>query len=278
MTQSINIEEKTPSLALVEPVLSVRDIHETVMYWHETLGFPGKWTWGDPPNHGGASWAGVSVQFSLNPKLAEASKGNSIWISVRNLPTLYTMHQEKAKIISPLENKPWGSAEYTVEEINGYYIHFSGPQAAKEIESKALLDSIKLIQRKPTISEVRDLMISVGWANASVEDSQAQIAAMQLQIANAVVVVVAENEKSETIGIAFLLGDNKHFYYVKDVIVHSKWQRNRVGTHLMQYLMQWLRTNAPKPSTVGLFTGDHLASFYKQFGFMQACGMYQQIL
>jgi GNAT superfamily N-acetyltransferase len=278
MTQSINIDDKTPSLALVEPVLSVRDIQQTVTYWHETLGFPGKWMWGDPPNHGGASWAGASVQFSLNPKLAEASKGNSIWISVRNLPALYEMHQQKAKIVSPLENKPWGSAEYTVEEINGYYIHFSGPQSVKEIESKKLLDSIKIMQRKPTIAEVRDLMVSVGWANATVEDTQAQIAAMQLQIDNAVVVAVAENENKEAVGIAFLLGDNKHFYYIKDVIVHSKLQRNRIGTHLMQHLMQWLKINARRPSTVGLFTGDHLASFYKQFGFMQACGMYQQIL
>lgn len=263
---------------MAEPVLSVRDVSETVMYWHQVLGFPGKWTWGDPPNHGGASWAGASVQFSLNPKLAEASKGNSIWISVRNLRELYTIHQRKAKIVSALEDKPWGSAEYTVEDINGYYIHFSGPQLSKEIKSKALLDSIRIIQRKPTLPELRELMISVGWMDADAEEPQTQILAMQSQIDNAIVVTVAENEKSEAIGVAFLLGDNKHFYYIKDVIVHAKWQHNRIGTHLMSHIMKWLHTNAPKPSTVGLFTGDHLAAFYKQFGFMQACGMYQQVV
>lgn len=278
MTHSNNAEEHTPSPTLVEPVLSVTDVIETVTYWNEVLGFPGKWTWGDPANHGGVSWAGASVQFSLNSKLASTSKGSSIWISVRNLRTLYAMHQQKAKIVAPLEDKPWGSSEYTVEEVNGYYIHFSGPQLAKEIQSKSLLDSITIVERKPSIAEVRNLMISVGWTNVNVDETPAQILSIRSQIDNAIVIAVAENENKEAVGLAFLLGDNKHFYYVKDVIVHPKWQHNRIGTHLMQHLMQWLRTNAPKPSTVGLFTGDHLAPFYKQFGFMQACGMYQMIV
>lgn len=42
-------------LSHAEPVLAVRNVAETVTYWHEVLGFPGKWTWGNPPNHGGVS-------------------------------------------------------------------------------------------------------------------------------------------------------------------------------------------------------------------------------
>jgi GNAT superfamily N-acetyltransferase/uncharacterized glyoxalase superfamily protein PhnB len=278
MANSNIIGDIKPSPTIIEPVLSVRDVSESVTYWHNVLGFPGKWMWGEPANHGGVSWAGASLQFSLNPALAERSKGNSIWIGVRNLSELYTLHQKNAKIVSPLEEKPWGATEYTIEDINGYYVHFSGPSAAKEIKSKDLLKSVRIISRKPTVAEVRELMISVGWLDANVDDTPAQVKAMQSQIDNAVAVSVAENENGETLGVAFLLGDNKHFYYIKDVIVHSKWQHNRIGTYLMNHLMQWLRINAPKPSTVGLFTGDHLAAFYKQFGFMQACGMYQQVI
>ena len=273
MTQySNNIDDNKPFPTLIEPVLSVRDINETIMYWHDILGFPCKWTWGDPVDYGGVSWAGASLQFSLNPKLAEASKGNSVWIRVRNIEELYETHQKKAKIVSPLESKPWGAVAYTVEEINGYYIHFSAPGKGKAINEKELLDSVRIVQRKPTIAEVRRLIASVGWSD------DGNIEAMQSQIDNAVFIAVAENEKQGAIGIAFLLGDNKLCYYIKDVMVQKEWQRNRIGTALMKSVMQWVQTNAPKKSTIGLFTGDHLASFYKQFGFMQACGMYQQVI
>src|SRR5688572_6088094 len=117
MANSNIIDDITPSPIIIEPVLSVRDVSESVTYWHNVLGFPGKWTWGEPANHGGVSWAGASLQFSLNPALAERSKGNSIWIGVRNLSELYTLHQKNAKIVSPLEEKPWRATEYTIEDI-----------------------------------------------------------------------------------------------------------------------------------------------------------------
>lgn len=42
--------------------------------------------------------------------------------------------------------------------------------------------------------------------------------------------------------------------------------------------MNNLFTQNPRPSaTVGLFTGDHRAPFYRQFGFMQAVGMYRAV-
>ncbi|HET6723923.1 MAG TPA: VOC family protein [Chitinophagaceae bacterium] len=111
----------------VEPILAVKDIKETIEYWHDTLGFPNKWTWGEPPNYGGVNWNSTSVQFNLDPELASASKGSAIFIKVKKLEELYQYHQQKnAVIVEPLENKPWGMAGYTVKEINGYYIVFAG--------------------------------------------------------------------------------------------------------------------------------------------------------
>ena len=105
-------KEPQPILSHVEPVLAVRDVLKTVTYWSDILGFTGKWTWGDPPNHGGVSWHGAFIQFSLNPDLASASTGNSIWFRVRQLDLLYRFHQKQnAEIVVPLENKPWGMAE-----------------------------------------------------------------------------------------------------------------------------------------------------------------------
>jgi GNAT superfamily N-acetyltransferase len=262
-----------PSLLHVEPVLAVRNITETVTYWHDVLGFPDKWTWGDPPNHGGVSWHGAAfIQFSLNPQLAALSKGHSVWIRVRHLELLYDLHRKNAVVVAPLENRPWGFAEYTVQEINGYYINFSAPIADKKKSTETLPDTIRILPRKPTVAEHQRLISAVGWS-PSANDST-----VRSLLASAVFGAVAENtETREIAGCALLLGDRVGFYYIKDVMVHPDWQGKRIGTALMQELMRWLAANAPDRATVGLFTGEHLARFYRQFGFTQACGMYREI-
>lgn len=51
-----NRENIHPIFSHAEPVLAVRDINETITYWQDVLGFPTKWTWGEPPAHGAVSW------------------------------------------------------------------------------------------------------------------------------------------------------------------------------------------------------------------------------
>jgi GNAT superfamily N-acetyltransferase/uncharacterized glyoxalase superfamily protein PhnB len=255
-----------------EPALAVRNVAETVAYWHEVLGFPGKWTWGDPPNHGGVSWHGAFVQFSLNPELAAVSSGHSVWIKVRELETLYALHQErKAEIVAPITNRPWGMAEYTVRDINGYCLNFSSTITDKKISSETLPQNIRIVARNPTASEYLHLTTAIGWTSS--EDNL-----LKQSLATPVFAVVAEETAlGEAIGCAFLYGDNVAFYYVKDVIVHPHWQHKRIGTAMMQEVTRWAETNAPDKATIGLFTGENLAGFYRQFGFIQACGMYRQI-
>src|SRR5205809_4235337 len=128
-----------PVFSHVEPVLAVHDVSETILYWQEVLGFPVKWTWGEPPGHGAVSWQKAFIQFSLDPDLATASKGNSIWIRVQRIEALYRIHREKnAEIVAPLENKPWGMAQYIVRDINGYFIHFAGVPAQREKSATTL--------------------------------------------------------------------------------------------------------------------------------------------
>src|SRR5438067_1400610 len=70
-----------------------------------------------------------------------------------------------------------------------------------------------------------------------------------------------------THGGAFLTGDNAGFYDVRDVMVHPDWQGRRIGTALMQALMDYLKACGPEHGMAGLFTGPHLHDFYAQFGF-----------
>jgi len=152
-----------PVFSHVEPVLAVKDITETISYWQNVLGFPAKWTWGEPPNHGGVSWQKVFIQFTLSPELATASAGNCIWIRVQRVEALYTLHQKSnAQIVAPIAVQPWGMAEYTVLDINGYYIHFAGVIEKKEKNTARLSPEIHIVERMPSIAEYRDLASSVG--------------------------------------------------------------------------------------------------------------------
>lgn len=262
-----------PSLVIAEPVLAVKDVAQAIKYWQETLCFPDRWMWGTPPNHGGVSWDGTGVQFSLNPAHSEVSRENCIWIRVRHLETLYELHRQKgAEIIDPLRNKDYGMADYIIREINGHYIIFAGHITEQGKSEDKLPATVRIIARKLTATEARQLSQSVGWSdkndNSEPEPSPATI----------IFSVVAENTTTnEAIGSALIIGDNHKSFYVKDVMVHPDWQRKRVGTALMQALTNWLEANAPDNSTVTLITSDNLSAFYKQFGFISAYGMIKWI-
>ena len=266
-------EDLEPYLTGVQPILAVRNVMESVTYWHEMLGFPHKWTWGDPPNHGGVHWHNAAVQFTENLNLAAVSEGHSIAINVKNIDALYVLHQtKKVNIVSSLENQPWGMAEYTVKDINGYYVRFGAPVSGRIPGVKFLPAHIKVIAGPPTPQDFRNLITSVNWSTPLSDEM------LDSQFRNCVFALSAlDTSTGNAIGCAFLLGDNVGFYYVRDVIVHPDYQEMGIGTAMMRELTCWLENNAPDNATVGLFTGDHLAPFYKQFGFMQACGMYKQI-
>lgn len=262
------------SPAHVEPILAVADVVQTIEYWHEVLGFPDKWTWGDPPDYGGVSWHGTSIQFSQNAKLASASKGNAIFIRVKNLEALYSFHQKKnAIIVEELENKPWGMAGYTVEDINGYYIVFAGaPIRDNKMSSAELPSTIKIIPRSPTVKEYQHLTASVGWSLYSSDEVVTKLLSAPL-----FAVIAEDPATNKVIGCALLLGDHSSFYYIKDLVVHPDWQSKHVGTALMKELTRWLESNGANNSLVALITGEALASFYKKFGFAPAFSMIKYI-
>ncbi|HEV8506409.1 MAG TPA: GNAT family N-acetyltransferase [Chitinophagaceae bacterium] len=266
-----NEESADLSLSHVEPVLAVKDVTETVEYWHQVLGFPNKWTWGEPPNHGGVTWQGVFIQFSQQPKLASVSQGNSIFIRVKNVETFYDFHKNKnAEIVEPLENKPWGLAGYTLRDINGYSVVFAGPPIAQKLKTESTPETVRIISRIPTAREYVSLISAVGW------DKYYNHSLTEKILAAPVHGVVAEHE-NQVIGCALILSDEASFYYVKDVMVHPGWQRKHVGSLLMKELTSWLDANAPENAYVGLFTGENLAAFYKQFDFAPVFGMHRSV-
>ena len=258
----------------VEPILAVKDITETIEYWHHVLGFPNKWTWGEPINYGGVNWNTASIQFNLAPELVAVSKDNAIFIRVKKLEELYKYHQQKnAVIVEPLENRPWGMAGYTVKEINGYYIVFAGAIIREKKQSHGGLPSVvKIAARKPTVEEYQHLASSAGWHLYN-ETSTVQ----KLLEAPIFALVAEDSNTNKTIGCVLLLSDEASFYYIKDLIVHPDWQGKQVGTALMKELTNWLENNGANKALVALSKGENFSPFYQQFDFEPAFGMVHYI-
>lgn len=251
---------ETVHLITIQPILAVRDVVATTTYYRDVLAFPDVWLWGAPPVHGGANQDGVALQFSLDPPLAETAEGRQIWIRVRDVRATFALHQERgAEIVSPLEPKPWGVSEYIVRDPDGYLLRFAGSGDDRNATSAPPAE-VRIETRLPTWPEMEHLIHSVGWA----DEKNPEVAPRVLETALYSVVAVAEEK---TVGCAFLTSDNAGFYYVRDVIVHPDWQGRRVGTALMEALMEYLHAHGPDRALVGLFTGTRLHGFYAQFGF-----------
>ena len=170
-----------------------------------------------------------------------------------------------------MKNQPWGMTDYTVREINGYYVIFSAPASHKQVSKKAPA-TVRIIARVPTVEEYRMLSLSVGWGGGGNDESL-----QKLLSAPIFALVAEETTNNQIVGCVLLLGDRVSFFYVKDVMVHPNWQHQRVGSMLMKQLNEWLEINAPKNSLVGLYTGEGLAPFYQEFGFANAFGMCKRI-
>lgn len=263
-------DKPEPFISHAEPVLLVNDVDATVKYWHEVLGFPGHWTWGEPPNHGGVSWHGAFVQFSRNTEAAERMHGQCVWIRVKNIRELYQLHQDRnAQIVMQLEKQPWGFEEYVIKDLNGNFVTFAAPATSRgEGRSQPLPANVKILGRMLLAAEYRKLAESVGWTNTQSDEL------LQQKLDATLFVAVAEDtDTGEVIGCALVLGDGLSFFYIKDVMVHRDWQRKQVGSAVMKQVKRWLDANAPQGALVGLFTGQGLAPFYQQTGFGEAFGM-----
>ena len=261
---------QSPVFSHAEPVLAVKNVKDSIAYWQEMLGFPDHWLW-DPPTLGGVSWKGTAfIQFSQEPELAAASAGNSLWIPLRqNVEALYALHQKNGvAIVDPLQYRSWGYNQYTIRDLNGYYIHFAARGRPEYHEP--LPAPFRIMIRRPTIPEHTKLARAVGWLK---EGAEFKYHPAVFQIA-----AVAEDATTgEAVGCAYLVGDNQSFYYIREVMVLPGWQGHGIGTAVVQGLIDWLKTNADPKAIVGLFTADNLGPFYRQFGLIQACGMYREV-
>jgi len=253
-----------------EAIFAVSDVRETVRFYREKLGFESEWFWEDPPTFGGVRWGHISIMFCLQPKMKGKTEGLMHMFRVEDVRTLYEQHKTAgAPIFSELANKPWGLAEYSVVDPNGYHLRFAGAEIyqRKETATETLPSYIQIEKRTPLYEDFARLKKSVGW-NVH-EDSMREALARSLFFISAV-----DSRDGKLVGLARVSGESNS-YTIWDVMVVPEYQGQKIGSALMETAIAELRKIGPKGAFVGLFTPK--PHFYERLGFVKDIGMHMAL-
>jgi len=226
----------------VVPILYSRDVAASIAYYTGVLGFQNQWMVGDPPDFGSVNSDSVELFFCRE---GQGNPGTWMSIMVDAVDEYFEKIIRKgAKTFGPPETMEWGVREFLVEDPDGHMIRFgqSVPPAGKGGGGAV-----------PADFRIRDVK----------PDNPAIVYS----------VVAEDAATNDPIGGAHLIGDNKGFFYVKDVYVHPDRQGRGIGTALMRAMTDWLEANAPGKASVWLHTAEQLMPWYKQFGFIPVGGM-----
>jgi GNAT superfamily N-acetyltransferase len=119
---------------------------------------------------------------------------------------------------------------------------------------------IKYEHSKPTLSEYKGLFESTGWTSSiSVSDE-----ILQTAIDNSWYWISAYDDQT-LIGIGRLVSDGALYAFVCDMIVHPKYQKQGIGTSILEMLKEKCMKHSFQ--RVWLFAAPGRAGFYLDNGF-----------
>jgi len=118
----VNGHKPLTSLAAAVPELPVTDVERAQHYYRDVFGFEINWL--DPGKEIGAvSRAPVAIFFRKKQPPFEPAVH---WIFAEDIDATYhELKSSGARIVEPLERKPWGLRQFTVDDLDGnrFYIH-----------------------------------------------------------------------------------------------------------------------------------------------------------
>ena len=129
----------------------------------------------------------------------------------------------------------------------------------------------EIIERLPSAEDYNRLREWVGW---SAYDLDVIVRALP-QTLYCVCAII----DGTVIGMARVIGDGGLVYYIQDVIVHPNYQRQGIGTQMMDRVMEYIGKHASQNSIIGLMSAYGKESFYEKYGFTKrptdklGCGM-----
>jgi predicted enzyme related to lactoylglutathione lyase len=103
------------------PELPVTDVERAQQYYRDALGFDIAWLYADK-EIGAVSRGKVSVFFRKREPPFEPAVH---WVFAEDIDASYLeLKSFGANIVEPLEKKPWGLRQFTIEDLDGNRFHF----------------------------------------------------------------------------------------------------------------------------------------------------------
>jgi predicted enzyme related to lactoylglutathione lyase len=118
----VNQKESRTTLGPPTAELPVADVERAQQHYRDALGFEISWL--EPSKSIGAvSRENVSIFFRQRNESFEPAVH---WIFAEDIDAAYEeLQRSGAQIVEPLEKKPWGLRQFTVEDLDGnrFYFH-----------------------------------------------------------------------------------------------------------------------------------------------------------
>ena len=80
-------------------------------------------------------------------------------------------------------------------------------------------------------------------------------------------VVVFQDNKP--VGMGRVVGDGRIVFFIKDVVVDPSYQRQSIGTLVMETILDYIEAQACPNAYVGLMSTPKMEAFYEKFGFVK---------
>jgi len=102
--------------------LSVSDVAAAADFYADKLGYTVAFAQGDPPTFAGVNLGHVQIFLTRG---TPAPQGCSVYFVIGNADELHEFHRANGvEIAVPLQDQPYGFREYTVRDLDGYYLNF----------------------------------------------------------------------------------------------------------------------------------------------------------
>jgi len=109
----------------VKPILSVRDVDASIVYYVEKLGFEFAWCWGEPSEFGAVRAGDFEIYLCRE---YQGQPGTWVAIDVDDVDALFAdLTLRGADVRQPPTNFEWGVREMNVRDPDGHRIRFGAP-------------------------------------------------------------------------------------------------------------------------------------------------------
>jgi uncharacterized glyoxalase superfamily protein PhnB len=117
----MNQKDSLTTLGPPVPELPVADVEQAQHYYRDVFGFEIGWLY-PGKEIGSVSRGNAAIFFRRRPEPFEPAVH---WIFAKDIDATYEEFRSSgSKIVEPLEKKPWGLRQFTVEDLDGNRFYF----------------------------------------------------------------------------------------------------------------------------------------------------------